>query len=151
MAPPFTWPLSQGFDLSGPKKLNEVVFDWKERESREITFIAFRLLLPLRVIRSMFAEAFRLVPRRRRFNGRGLPLVRQSSVGLPETLHADNGSDFRSRAFVRACRDAGIKIIWRIPGEPHYGGHIERLIGTMIGRSSVARHHSNQFCRERGL
>ena len=41
--------------------------------------------------------------------------------------------DFRSRAFVRACRDAGIKIIWRIPGEPHYGGHIERLIGTMMG------------------
>src|SRR5579863_1338441 len=68
--PPFTWPLSQGFDPSGPKKLNEVVFDWKERESREITFIAFRLLLPLRLIRSMF-KAFRLVvPRRRRFNGR---------------------------------------------------------------------------------
>jgi putative transposase len=54
-------------------------------------------------------------------------------AGLPETLHADNGSDFRSRAFVRACRDSGIKIIWRIPGEPHYGGHIERLIGTMMG------------------
>ena len=54
-------------------------------------------------------------------------------AGLPETLHADNGSDFRSRAFVRACRDFGIKIIWRIPGEPHYGGHIERLIGTMMG------------------
>ena len=79
--PPFTWPLSQGFDPSGPKKLNEVVFDWKERESREITFIAFRLLLPLRVIRSMFAEAFQLVvPRRRRFMGGGLPLVRQSSA-----------------------------------------------------------------------
>jgi len=54
-------------------------------------------------------------------------------AGLPETLHADNGSDFRSRAFVRACRDSGIKIIWRIPGEPHFGGHIERLIGTMMG------------------
>ena len=52
-------------------------------------------------------------------------------AGLPETLHSDNGSDFRSRAFVRACRDSGIKIIWRIPGEPHYGGHIERLIGTV--------------------
>ncbi len=23
--------------------------------------------------------------------------------------------------------------MWRIPGEPHYGGHIERLIGTMMG------------------
>src|SRR5271166_5964584 len=56
-------------------------------------------------------------------------------AGLPETLHADNGSDFRSRAFVRACRDSGIKIMWRIPGEPHYGGHIERLIGALVHKS----------------
>ena len=54
-------------------------------------------------------------------------------AGLPEALHADNGSDFRSRAFVRACRDAGIQTIWRKPGTPHYGGHIERLIGTQMG------------------
>lgn len=54
-------------------------------------------------------------------------------AGLPEALHADNGADFRSRAFVRACRDAGIKTIWRKPATPHYGGHIERLIGTQMG------------------
>jgi len=40
-------------------------------------------------------------------------------AGLPEALHADNGADFRSRAFVRACRDEGIKTIWRKPGSPH--------------------------------
>ena len=34
---------------------------------------------------------------------------------------------------MRACRDAGIKTIWRKPGTPHYGGHIERLIGTQMG------------------
>jgi len=54
-------------------------------------------------------------------------------AGLPEALHADNGADFRSRAFVHACRDEGIKTIWRKPGTPHYGGHIERLIGTQMG------------------
>jgi putative transposase len=54
-------------------------------------------------------------------------------AGLPEFLHVDNGADFRSRAFERACRDEGIKIIWRPPGEPHFGGHIERLIGTQMG------------------
>jgi len=54
-------------------------------------------------------------------------------AGLPETLHADNGADFRSRAFVRACRDAGIKTVWRKIGVPRYGGHIERLIGTQMG------------------
>ena len=54
-------------------------------------------------------------------------------AGLPGTLHADNGADFRSRAFVRACRDAGIKTVWRKIGVPRYGGHIERLIGTQMG------------------
>jgi putative transposase len=55
-------------------------------------------------------------------------------AGLPEKLHADNGKDSRSSAFVRACRNEGITPIWRIPAAPHYGGHIERLIGTMMGR-----------------
>ena len=34
---------------------------------------------------------------------------------------------------MHACRDAGIRTIWRRPGTPHYGGHIERLIGTQMG------------------
>lgn len=54
-------------------------------------------------------------------------------AGLPETIHVDNGADFRSNAFIRGCRNEGINIIWRPPGEPHYGGHIERLMGTMMG------------------
>jgi len=53
--------------------------------------------------------------------------------GLPEALHVDNGADFRSRAFERACRNHGIQIRWRPVGEPHFGGHIERLVGTTMG------------------
>ncbi len=55
-------------------------------------------------------------------------------AGLPDMVHVDNGPDFRSRAFKRGCQDAGIVIEWRPPGEPHFGGHIERLIGTQMGR-----------------
>lgn len=55
-------------------------------------------------------------------------------AGLPETLHVDNGPDFRSRAFQRGCQDAGIAIEWRPPGQPRFGGHIERLIGTQMGK-----------------
>ncbi|MFC5386463.1 Mu transposase C-terminal domain-containing protein [Aquamicrobium segne] len=55
-------------------------------------------------------------------------------AGLPDTVHVDNGADFRSRAFKRGCEDAGITIEWRPPGEPRFGGHIERLIGTQMGR-----------------
>ena len=60
--------------------------------------------------------------------------ARWPAAGLPESLHADNGADFRSRAFSWACREEGIKLIWRPAGAPHYGGHIERLIGTIMGR-----------------
>ncbi|WP_457662313.1 Mu transposase C-terminal domain-containing protein [Sinorhizobium medicae] len=55
-------------------------------------------------------------------------------AGLPATLHVDNGADFRSRAFKRGCEDAGITIEWRPPAEPRFGGHIERLIGTQMGK-----------------
>ena len=56
------------------------------------------------------------------------------AAGLPEAVHSDNGADFRSRAFAWACREEGIKLIFRPIGAPHYGGHIERLIGTTMGR-----------------
>ena len=50
-----------------------------------------------------------------------------------DTLHVDNGADFRSRAFKRGCEDA--ELPWNTtPGEPRFGGHIERLIGTQMGR-----------------
>lgn len=56
------------------------------------------------------------------------------AAGLPDSFHVDNGADFRSHAFIRGCRNEGVDVIWRPPGEPRYGGHIERLIGTMMGK-----------------
>ncbi len=55
-------------------------------------------------------------------------------AGLPDKVHVDNGADFRSRAFKRGCENAGIAIDWRPPGTPRFGGHVERLIGTQMGR-----------------
>lgn len=54
-------------------------------------------------------------------------------AGLPEAVHVDNATEFKSRAFVRACENEGVSIIYRPPSRPHYGGHIERLIGTVMG------------------
>ncbi|WP_262031977.1 Mu transposase C-terminal domain-containing protein [Microvirga sp. Mcv34] len=53
--------------------------------------------------------------------------------GRPRSIHVDNGRDFRSRAFQTACAEWGIGLVYRPPGSPHFGGHIERLIGTMMG------------------
>jgi len=58
-------------------------------------------------------------------------------MGLPTTLHVDNGPDFRSRAFVRGCQEHGIQVTWRPPGTPRYGGHIERLMGTQMAALHV--------------
>lgn len=52
--------------------------------------------------------------------------------GLPNKIHVDNGSDFRSDTFKRACAEYGINLEFRPVRTPHYGGHIERLIGTFM-------------------
>lgn len=54
--------------------------------------------------------------------------------GLPRALHADNGPDFTGAALRRGCDEYDIKLILRPVATPHYGGHIERLIGTLMGR-----------------
>jgi len=54
--------------------------------------------------------------------------------GIPATLHLDNAKEFRSEALKRGCEQYGIAIHHRPVRTPHYGGHIERLIGTMMGK-----------------
>lgn len=54
--------------------------------------------------------------------------------GLMTRLHLDNGKDFHSEALRRGCEQYGIAIDYRPVRTPHYGGHIERLIGTMMGK-----------------
>jgi putative transposase len=71
-------------------------------------------------------------------------------AGLPATLHVDNGPEFRSRAFIRGCDDAGMKIQWRPRQTPHYGGHIERLIGTQMGAVHLLPGSSSSNIAERG-
>jgi putative transposase len=48
-------------------------------------------------------------------------------------IHVDSGKDFHSEALVRGCQEYGVGLEHRPPGLPHFGGHIERLIGTMMG------------------
>lgn len=54
--------------------------------------------------------------------------------GIPERLHLDNAKEFRSEALKRGCEQYGIAIDHRPVRTPHYGGHIERLIGTVMGK-----------------
>lgn len=53
--------------------------------------------------------------------------------GIPDVLHLDNAREFHSRALARGCQQHGINLHYRPKRTPHYGGHIERLIGTTLG------------------
>lgn len=53
--------------------------------------------------------------------------------GLPDVIHVDNAREFRSRALARGAAEYGVSLVHRPVATPHYGGHIERLIGTMMG------------------
>jgi len=70
--------------------------------------------------------------------------------GVPKAIYVDNGAEFHARAFELACAEYQIDLRHRPPGTPRYGGHIERLIGTMMGAVHLlpGSHFSNIF--ERG-
>lgn len=52
--------------------------------------------------------------------------------GKPKTIYVDNGKEFHSEALRRGCEVHGIKISYRPVRAPHYGGIVERVIGTLM-------------------
>jgi putative transposase len=52
--------------------------------------------------------------------------------GFPKTIHVDNGADFRSNNFQQSCLMYGINLEYRPVKQPRYGGHIERVLGTLL-------------------
>lgn len=52
--------------------------------------------------------------------------------GVPKTIHVDNGADFRSNNFQQSCTMYGISLEFRPVKQPRYGGHIERMLGTLL-------------------
>ncbi len=51
--------------------------------------------------------------------------------GVMSTIHTDNAKEFRGAVLDRACDEYSIDLQWRPVMLPHFGGHIERLMGTM--------------------
>jgi putative transposase len=52
--------------------------------------------------------------------------------GKPRELYVDNAAEFKSEALRRGCEQHGIRLRYRPPGQPHFGGIVERVIGTMM-------------------
>lgn len=49
--------------------------------------------------------------------------------GVPAVLHLDNAREFRGNMLLRACEKYDIRLEYRPVRTPHYGGHIERMMG----------------------
>jgi len=72
------------------------------------------------------------------------------TTGLPETIHVDNAKEFRSKTMRRGAEEHGISLQYRPIGAPHYGGHIERLIGTMMGAAHLLPGSTFSNIKDRG-
>ncbi|HFH4313816.1 Mu transposase C-terminal domain-containing protein [Pseudomonas aeruginosa] len=78
--------------------------------------------------------AFAVADKRNYLKLIGCEDIKYPFSGKPEVVHADNAKEFRSNTLVRACDRNRIKMQWRPVGRKHYGGHVERLIGTLMRR-----------------
>lgn len=50
--------------------------------------------------------------------------------GFMNTIHVDNAKEFRGKMLRMACKNYNINLEFRPVATPHFGGHIERLLGT---------------------
>ncbi len=50
--------------------------------------------------------------------------------GFMNTIHVDNAKEFRGNMLKMACTNYNISLEFRPVATPHFGGHIERLLGT---------------------
>jgi len=52
--------------------------------------------------------------------------------GRPHKVHVDNGPDFRSKSLRQSCQMHAVDLEFRPVKQPRFGGHIERLQGTLL-------------------
>ena len=70
--------------------------------------------------------------------------------GLPRALHLDNAKEFKAGGFLWGCRRHGIEVVPRPVKVPHVGGHIERLIGRLMGEVHLLPGSTFSDPRQRG-
>jgi putative transposase len=75
-----------------------------------------------------------VLPKERWLKDRALEMVPWPMYGLPKKILTDNAAEFLGTAAARGCEQLGIVLEHRPVARPHWGGHVERLIGTLMGR-----------------
>ena len=92
-----------------------------------------------------------VLPKQEWLADRELPNVEWPVAGIPRGIHLDNAKEFHSEALWRGCQEYGIQVEHRPPARPHFGGHIERLIGTMMGAVHLLPGTTFSNVRQKGV
>lgn len=80
----------------------------------------------------------------------GLPNVEWPCWGVMGILHMDNAREFRGKMMKDACLEYNIDLQFRPAKTPHYGGHIERLMGTASKKLNTLEGATFSGPKERG-
>ena len=64
--------------------------------------------------------------------GLGMQVDDYPFYGVPAVIYMDNAAEFKSVKLQAGCHLFGIDAMYRPIGRKHYGGHVERFIGTMM-------------------
>ncbi len=80
----------------------------------------------------------------------GLEIRMWPMHGKPKRIYVDNGPDFHSEALKRGCEQYGIVRDYRPKGQPHFGGIIERVIGTAMTMANEVPGTTFSNIKERG-
>lgn len=67
----------------------------------------------------------------------GITYASWDVFGVPEKIHVDNATEFRSNSLQRSCALYGITIEYRPVARPEFGGHIERVIRTIMKKTHL--------------
>lgn len=78
------------------------------------------------------------------------PDIYYPCYGLMSIIHSDNASEFTSDVFELTCKAYGIDPQYRPPGAKHFGGHVERIIGTMMGAVHFLKGTTQSNVHKRG-
>lgn len=54
--------------------------------------------------------------------------------GVMQNIHLDNAKEFKGTMIKKASEEYGLIVNWRPKGKSRYGGHVERLLGTLSKR-----------------
>ena len=93
-------------------------------------------LEPPSILRAAVAIDLGVQPKAAWLKRMGLPYS-WPAAGLPVLIHSDRAKEFRAKAFERALANQGVRTFLRPAGAAHWGGHIERLLGTMMGKCKM--------------